>query len=196
MPLPFQPFSVQHWVTLVIGTMVLLALLVAGRRGGKARVISTGLLAFANLTVYPLGVAAWLSLGGPLAPDKYLPLHPALTVAFPSWPFVMFFVQHFAVVAAALYLVLVDGWRPRQPLWRGPGEAFGWGVGYLCMVICVNRLLGTNFGFASHPPDNPSLLDHLGAWPWYLVSTLGMALVLFSLLALPFRRGRSGRPPL
>ncbi len=233
MPLPFQPFSVQHWVTLVIGGIVLLGLLVAGRRGGKARAISTGLLAFANLTVYPLSVAAWLSLGDPLAPDKYMPLHlcdfaaiiagfalltrhpllctltyfwglaatsqalitPALTVAFPSWPFVMFFVQHFAVVGAALYLVLVDGWRPRQPLWRGPGEAFGLGVGYLCMVMGVNRALGTNFGFASHPPDNPSLLDHLGAWPWYLVSSLGMALVLFSLLALPFRASRPGRPP-
>ncbi|MEI7956650.1 MAG: hypothetical protein WCJ66_15910, partial [Verrucomicrobiota bacterium] len=75
MPLPFQPFSVQHWVTLVIGISLLLALLLAGRRGGKARKISTGLLAFANLTVYPLSVAAWLSLRAPLAPDKYMPLH-------------------------------------------------------------------------------------------------------------------------
>ncbi|KAB2638719.1 MAG: TIGR02206 family membrane protein [Verrucomicrobia bacterium] len=228
MPPPFQPFSAQHWIALAIGTLVLLGLLVAGRRGGRPRVISTGLLAFANLTVYPLSVAAWRSLGGPLSPDKYMPLHlcdlaaiiagfailtrrpllcsltyfwglaatsqalltPALTVAFPSGPFVMFFVQHFAVVGAALYLVLVDGWRPKQPLWRGPAEAFGWGVGYLCMVLCVNRALDTNFGFATHPPDNPSLLDHLGAWPWYVVSSLAIALTLFFVLALPFRVGR------
>ena len=228
MPPPFQPFSAQHWIALAGGSLALLVLLAAGKRGGGARARATGLLALANLTVYPLSVAAWLSLGGVLAPDKYMPLHlcdlaaiiagfalltrhpllctltyfwglaatsqalltPALTVAFPSWPFVMFFVQHFAVVGAALYLVLVDGWRPKQPLWRGPGEAFGWGVGYLCLVLGVNRVLGTNFGFATHPPDNPSLLDHLGAWPWYLVSALAMALVLFFLLALPFRARR------
>ena len=225
MPPPFEPFSAQHWITLVIGTLALLALLAAGRCGGHARSIATGVLAFANLTVYPLSVAAWRSLGEPLTLDKFMPLHlcdlaaiiagfallsrhpllctltyfwglaatsqalvtPALTVAFPSGPFVMFFVQHFAVVGAALFLVLVDGWRPKRPLWRGPCEAFGWGVAYLCMVLCVNWVLGTNFGFATHPPDNPSLLDHFGAWPWYLVSSLAMALGLFFLLALPFR---------
>lgn len=227
MPPPFQTFSAQHWIALAIGTVALLALLVAGRRGGRARAISTGVLAFANLTVYPLSVAAWRSLGEPLTTDKFVPLHlcdlaaiiagfalltrhrllctltyfwglaatsqalltPALTVAFPSGPFIMFFVQHFAVVGAGLYLVLVDGWRPKQPLWRGPAEAFGWGVAYLCMVMCVNRVLGTNFGFATHRPDNPSLLDHFGAWPWYLVSALTMALTLFFLLALPLRSG-------
>ena len=226
MPAPFHAFSLQHWITLALGALALAALVVAGKRGGNSRRIATGVLAFANLTVYPLGVAAWRSLGEPLALDKFVPLHlcdlaaiiagfalltrcrllctltyfwglaatsqalltPALTVAFPSPPFVVFFVQHFAVVGAALYLVLVDGWRPLPPLWRGPGEAFGWGLVYLGMVMCVNRVLGSNFGFATHPPDNPSLLDHLGPWPWYLVSSLGIAIVLFLLLALPFRR--------
>jgi hypothetical integral membrane protein (TIGR02206 family) len=188
---------------------------VAGRRGGTPRVISTGLLAFANLAVYPLSVAAWRSLGGALSPDKYMPLHLcdlaaiiagfALLTRRPLLCALTYFwglaatsqalltpalTVDFAVVGAALYLVLVDGWRPKQPLWRGPAEAFGWGVGYLCMVLCVNRVLGTNFGFATHPPDNPSLLDHLGAWPWYVVASLAIALTLFFVLALPFRTGR------
>jgi len=227
MPPPFHPFSLQHWLTVAIGAGILAALIVAGRRGGNSRKIATGVLAFANLSAYPLGLAAWISLGEPQALDNLVPLHlcdlaaviagfalltrwrllcaltyfwglaattqalltPAITVGFPSAPYVMFFVRHFAVVGAGLYLPLVDGWRPQQALWKGPFEAFCWALVYLVMVFGVNRVLGTNFGFATHPPDNPSLLDHLGPWPWYLVSSLGIALVLFFLLALPFRRG-------
>ena len=232
MPQPFHPFSFQHLVTVVTGSLILFALIAAGRRGGNSRRISTGVLAFANLSAYPLGVAAWMAVDVPQSLDNLVPLHlcdlaaviagfalltrcrllcaltyfwglagttqalitPAITVAFPSPPYVMFFVQHFAVVGAALYLPIVDGWRPRQPLWKGPVEAFGWAIAYLCMVLCVNRLLGTNFGFATHPPENPSLLDHFGPWPWYLVTALGIALVVFFLLALPFKIKRKIEP--
>ncbi|MEY4245694.1 MAG: hypothetical protein RLZZ245_3279, partial [Verrucomicrobiota bacterium] len=48
--------------------------------------------------------------------------------------------------------------------------------------------LGSNFAFASRPPDNPSLIDHLGPWPWYLFSLLGIALLLFFILALPLTK--------
>ena len=226
MPQPFHAFSLQHLATLAVGASVLFALIVAGRRGGTSRTVSTGVLAFLNLSAYPLGLAAWLALDEPQSLDNLVPLHlcdraaviagfalltrhpllcaltyfwglaattqalltPALTVAFPSPPYVMFFVQHFAVVGAGLYLPLVDGWRPKQPLWKGPLEAFAWAIVYLFMVLGVNRVLGTNFGFATRPPENPSLLDYLGPWPWYLVASLCIALVLFFLLAMPFRR--------
>jgi uncharacterized membrane protein YwaF len=49
----------------------------------------------------------------------------------------------------------------------------------------INAWLGTNFGFTAHKPVNPSLLDHMGPWPYYLLGMQGMAVVLFSLLALP-----------
>ncbi len=222
----FHPFSLQHLITLVAGALVLGVLTVAGKRGGNSRTVATGVLAFANLSAYPLNVAAWLSLDASNTLNNLIPLHlcdlaaiiagfalltrrpllcsltyfwglaatlqalftPAITVGFPSPPYVMFFVQHFAVVGAALFLPIVDGWRPRQPLWLAPLEAFGWAIGYVIMVMSLNRLLGTNYGFTSHPPANPSLLDHLGAWPWYIVSSLAIALALFFLLALPFRR--------
>lgn len=112
-------------------------------------------------------------------------LTPALSVGFPAWPFVTFFMQHFAIVGAALYFPVVEGWRPNQPLWRAPLEVYGWSVAYLVFALGVNTLLGSNFGFASRPPDNPSLIDHLGPWPWYLFSLQALALVIFLLLALP-----------
>jgi uncharacterized membrane protein YwaF len=55
-------------------------------------------------------------------------------------------------------------------------------------AMTANRLLGSNFAFASHPPTNPSLIDQLGPWPWYLVSMLGVAMIFYSLLTLPFAR--------
>jgi hypothetical integral membrane protein (TIGR02206 family) len=229
--MPFQPFANQHLGALFIGGLCVLVLLWAGKRGGDSRTLATALLAFLNLSAYPLGQAAWLSLGRPLALENILPLHlcdiaamtagfalltkrpalcaltyfwglaatiqalitPAIGIGFPTWPFLTFFVQHFAIVGAALYLPVVEGWRPKQPLWRSPLEVYGWSVAYLVFALSANRLLDTNFGFASHPPENPSLIDHLGPWPWYLFSMQGIAICLFFLLAAPLR-GKPDRP--
>jgi hypothetical integral membrane protein (TIGR02206 family) len=102
--------------------------------------------------------------------------------------FFSFFLQHFTIVAAALFLPIVLGWRPRRPLWKAVGEAFAWSVAYLLFAIVVNAITGANFAYVSHPPKNPSLLDHLGPWPGYVFSMLGIALVFYSLLWLPFVR--------
>jgi hypothetical integral membrane protein (TIGR02206 family) len=141
---------------------------------------------FALLTKRPALCALTYFWG--LAATAQALLTPALGVGFPNWPFITFFIQHFAIVGAALYLPIVDGWRPRRPLWSDPLRVYGWSVAYLTFALIANRLLETNFGFASRPPDNPSLIDHLGPWPWYLFSMQGIALALFLLLALPHRR--------
>lgn len=222
----FHPFSTEHFTTVAIGTVAVAALLMAGRRGGRARTLATALLAFLNLSAYPLNLAAWLSPGNPVALDNLLPFHlcdiaaitagfalltrrpllcaltyfwglaatfqalltPAISVGFPAWSFLSFFIQHFAIVAAALYLPIVVGWRPRPPLWKGPLEVYGCSVAYIIFALAVNQSLDTNFGFASRPPDNPSLIDHLGPWPWYLISLQGIAFAMFILLAWPLIR--------
>lgn len=109
--------------------------------------------------------------------------------------FFSFFLQHFAIVAAALYLPVVLGWRPRHPLWKAVGEVFAWSVAYLCFALAVNAITGANFAYASHPPENPSLLDHLGPWPWYVFSMLGLAIVFYALLWLPFAGSRRHQEP-
>lgn len=146
---------------------------------------------FALVTRRPLLCALTYFWG--LAATVQALITPAISVGFPHAAFVMFFIQHFAVVTAALYIPLVEGWRPEGPLWRAPLVVFGWSVIYLAMIMVVNRLLGSNFAFATRPPDNPSLIDHLGPWPWYLGSLLGIALVLFFLLALPFSKTSKAR---
>ena len=112
-------------------------------------------------------------------------LTPAITVGFPHPAFVTFFVHHFAIVGTAVYLPAVLGWRSERPWWKGPLTALGWGNVYLLMSMAVNAWLGTNFGFTARKPVNPSLLDHLGPWPVYLLWMQALAALLFSLLALP-----------
>ncbi|MBG7608112.1 MAG: TIGR02206 family membrane protein [Verrucomicrobia bacterium] len=114
-------------------------------------------------------------------------LTPAISIGPPSLPFIHFFIQHFAIVAAALYIPIVLKWRPKTPWWRSPLEVFGISILYHTFSLAVNTALKTNFAFSSRPPDNPSLIDHLGAWPLYLFAMQGLALVLYLLLALPFR---------
>lgn len=146
---------------------------------------------FALLTLRPFLCMVTYFWG--LAATLQALLTPAITMGFPSLPFLMFFVHHFSVVIAALYIPIVMGWRPELPLWKSPLEIFGISVIYLIFILGVNHFTGSNFAFVSHPPENPSLIDHLGPWPWYIFSLLGIALVLYFLLVLPFV-GRPGRP--
>jgi len=118
-------------------------------------------------------------------------LTPAITIGPPELPFIHFFWQHVAIVATALYIPIVLKWRPRAPWWKSPLIVFGISLIYQGFALLVNTILKTNFAFASRPPDNPSLIDHLGPWPLYLFAMQGLALVFFLLLALPFRKGNT-----
>ena len=114
-------------------------------------------------------------------------LTPDLAAALPSWPAIAFFVAHGGVVASVLFLVLSGALRP------GPGSwwrAFLWVNAYAAVVGAVNAIFGTNYFYLCEKPRAPSLLDLLGPWPWYVVAGEGVALALFALLYLPFRRGR------
>jgi len=113
---------------------------------------------------------------------------PAIQVGYPQLPYFAFFIQHFSIVAAALYMPLADDWRPDRPWWRSPLRALLWANAYILFAITVNSLLHANFGFAAHKPANPSLLDHLGPWPWYLFGMEALAGVFFLILSLPFIR--------
>lgn len=118
-------------------------------------------------------------------------LTPAVGYDFPHPVFLSFFVHHIAIVAAALYLPLALGWRPRRPLWRTALRVLLWSEAYFVVMLPLNFLLGTNFGFLNGKPANPSLLDHLGPWPAYLLAMQAVAVVAIGLLTLPFA-GRRG----
>ena len=110
---------------------------------------------------------------------------PNLAYTFPHPVFLTFFIHHGAIVIVALYFPLAMGWKPR------PGivpRIILWNQIYFLTAFIVNWILGTNFGFLASKPLQPSLLDHLGDWPVYLIWLQVLAAVLMTLLVLPFRR--------
>lgn len=113
---------------------------------------------------------------------------PDMSHEFPNPAYVSFFLQHGVIVITAVVLPLGLGWTPR------PGSAlrtYLWLLVYAVAIFPINLLLKTNFGFMMGKPDGASLLDVLGAWPWYILWTLLIAAVIFYLLELPFVRKRA-----
>jgi hypothetical integral membrane protein (TIGR02206 family) len=53
-------------------------------------------------------------------------------------------------------------------------------------VFGVNSLVDANYMFISKPTYNNTFLNHLGPYPWYLISLEGITLVISILLYLPF----------
>lgn len=114
---------------------------------------------------------------------------PALQKDFPDPAFFVFFLNHGLVVVTSLYVVLGLRVRPLPgAVWRAMAAM----VAYAAFAGAVNAVLGANFGFLCEKSPNPSLLDHLGPWPWYVASLFFVGLVLYSLLYLPFWIGRRG----
>ena len=104
--------------------------------------------------------------------------------------FISFFLSHCGIIAAVLFLTLRFHRRP------GPGAVWrmwGWSQFYLLCAALTNWLAGTNFGYVAAKPRQSSLLDLLGPWPWYVLSLEVLALLLFTLLDLPFWKARRTR---
>ena len=86
------------------------------------------------------------------------------------------------IVAAACFLVFGRGLLPSyRDVWVAAIALFC----YALVVLPLNFLLGTNYGFLARKPEIGSLLDYLGPWPWYIASIEGIAIVAFHLFYLP-----------
>ena len=144
------------------------------------------LVAIVLLTLYPLlfDVAYYTALGG----TTMALLTPDLLEQFPSVAAVQFFVAHGLVVASVLYLAWAGLARP-QPgsVWRAMAAINI----YAAAVGAFDWKFRTNYMYLAAKPQNASLLDLLGPWPWYLAATEGVALVLFTVLWLPWRLRRA-----
>lgn len=129
----------------------------------------------------------YLGLGGTLQGL----LTPNLHYDFPHPTFFSFFQLHLFVVIAALFVPLGLGWKPRRPLLKTMSRTFLIICAYLITIYGCNYVLGTNYAFLMQKPENASLYDHLGPHPWYILSVLGLVIVMLILLTLPFLRKTS-----
>jgi hypothetical integral membrane protein (TIGR02206 family) len=102
---------------------------------------------------------------------------------FPHIHFISSFVSHGLILAAPVYLTLVEGLRPR---WASLGRVFVAGNVYMAFVGAVNRMTGSNYMYISHKPETPTLLDALGPWPWYILGMEAIGLITMLGLYVPF----------
>lgn len=108
---------------------------------------------------------------------------PALIYDFPDPRFFAFFMLHSGVTIAAVYVVTGLRYRPAPgAVWR----IMTFSVSWYAVTAAVNIMLGTNYAFQCAKPVNASLFDQLGPWPWYNFTAIGLGVVFYSVLYLPF----------
>ena len=111
-------------------------------------------------------------------------LTPELFLGIPHFRFFQFFITHNLIIWTCLYFVFVRQFRPTG---RGLIES------YLFLNLCAaaaffaNKLTGGNYMFLARKPQNNSLLDYFGPYPYYIITLEIAALFLFLLLLLPFK---------
>ncbi|MBL8019873.1 MAG: YwaF family protein [Leptospirales bacterium] len=96
--------------------------------------------------------------------------------------------SHVSLVVASFFFILAWKLRPR------PGavlRVFLFSEFYFACAFCLDYLMKTNYGYLMQKPTNPSFLDYLGEWPYYLIALQILALIIFHLLYLPFRFGQN-----
>jgi hypothetical integral membrane protein (TIGR02206 family) len=139
--------------------------------------LSAFMLITKNRDVYEF--AFFLGIGGAL---QALLTPDIADYGFPHYRFFHVFISHGAIIIAALYMTIVEGYRPT---WRSFGRVFLWLNIYAVIVYFVNILVGSNYMFVTHKPDTASLLDVMGPWPIYIFAEV-VALMIFLILYLPF----------
>jgi hypothetical integral membrane protein (TIGR02206 family) len=115
---------------------------------------------------------------------------PDISDHFPAFPFLQYFVQHGAIVGAALFLVIGLRITPRPWAFL---RVYALTVVLLAVDALANLLTGGNYLYLRQLPGVKSVLNLMGPWPWYIVGAALLALVLFVLLDLPFRIGALSR---
>ena len=143
-----------------------------------AAIILAGImLIFKSFSAFEI-VYFW-GLGGALqallTPDLYYP--------FPHVIYFNFFLNHSAIITAIAYMISVKSWKPS---FSSIIKTFVFTNLYMAVISIVNLATGGNYMFLCSKPENPSILDFLGPWPWYVLSLQGVGLVICLLLYLPF----------
>ncbi len=110
---------------------------------------------------------------------------PVLTRGPAAPEYWVFWLTHTQIVGTGVYLLWVVGYRPRR---RDLAGAIGALACYAAVMVPVNAVLGTDYGFIGVArEDARTVLHEIGAWPWRIAPILLGEALLMVLLWLPWR---------
>jgi len=110
-------------------------------------------------------------------------LTPDVDRGFPDPRCISFFALHGMVLVSAVVLAFGSGPRPR------PGadlKVFLLTNAYAAVIALIDLTANENYLYLRAKPSQPSLLDVMGPWPWYILAADALAFVLFKALMIPF----------
>jgi hypothetical integral membrane protein (TIGR02206 family) len=97
-----------------------------------------------------------------------------------------FWIPHANLTGAAVYIVMVEGFRPG---WADCARIYAITVLYLLLILPFDLLTGFNYGYVGPDmPSQPPIMEHLGPWPWRVLVMTLLAAMAFVLLQLPWRK--------
>jgi hypothetical integral membrane protein (TIGR02206 family) len=107
---------------------------------------------------------------------------------FPTFFFWHYFITHSGVVVAAIFLAFGLGLTAHS---HAVLRVFTATAAWAAVAAAGNALTGGNYMFLAERPETASLLDYMGSWPLYILGAALLALAMFGLLDIPFRRRRA-----
>ena len=182
--------AADHWARRVMAAVLvgneLLAWAISAAHGQvllPLQLCDLALFATAWALLKPQRSVAEVAYFWGLAGSLQAVLTPDLREPFPTYWWVKFFLGHCGVVLSAVYLAVTSNVQPTaRSVWR----VWWLSNGYAVVAGIVNWAFGTNYGYLARKPMQPSLLDHLGPWPTYILGTEVVALASFALYYAPF----------
>jgi hypothetical integral membrane protein (TIGR02206 family) len=108
-----------------------------------------------------------------------------LEFSFPHYSYIIYWIFHVSLVWLPLAVIIFTGIVPRR---KDMINAFVMGNIYMLCTLIINFSIGSNYFYTKQKPPGGSLLDLFGPWPIYIFVVEGLAVILFLLAYLPFRK--------
>ena len=102
---------------------------------------------------------------------------------FPHYRVFQTLIAHGAIVSAAIFMTVVEGYRPHWSILQTSFSLDKYLRGYCNLHKSIDW---KQYLYTLHKPDTASLMDFLGPWPLYLLSLELVAFIFCLLLYLPW----------
>ena len=133
---------------------------------------------------YWMGIFYFWILAGTLNAN----LTPDVEFAYPHWTYFNYWMVHSFLIIIPIYYVIVFKLRITITDLK---NAF-WNANlFLIVSYFINVGLNSNYMYSRSKPPSATILDFMGPWPIYLIVGQLLALLLFSILYLPFYLNRN-----